>query len=326
MSHLVNIFSSNKTQRSPVKKPDNLMLMETSNLDGVGEVGQRLTPSDDSEHLRRKRKIDEISKNGSKDDDIIDVHNDISNRHLSDQLKTLFDLIASTSKTHSEEISSVKTDLTKNIQAISEKVNQIEADVCSLKSNVQNIDKKVDNVSKTADMNKTIINSMMQENLSKCMDIDGLDKNVIEKAKDLKSLAQEVINSFNIKINADEIERVSKKEIRKEQNGNTSTRLLLLVHFKDFETKVKILRAKMTIKDNRNIFFNATLTPTNRYLMMNAKKLAKKANLKVFFKSGKVNVEKSNKEIITIANDKDLSVLESYINENNQVQPVTSNV
>jgi hypothetical protein len=310
-----------KTQRSPVKKPDEPILMETTSVD-------------DTEHLHvgrkyeKKRKIEEISKNGSKDDDdIVQDANEISNKYLSDQLKTLFDLIASTSKTHSEEISSVKTDLAENIQAVSVKVNQIEADVSSLKSNVQNMEKKIDNVSKTADMNKAIINSMMQENLNKCMDIDGLDKNLIEKAKDLKLLALEIINSFNIPINADEIDRVSKKEIRKDENGNISTRFLLLVHFKDFETKVRILRSKMTVKDNRNIFFNATLTPTNRYFMMSAKKIAKKANLKVFFKSGKVNVEKLNKEIITIANDKDITILESYINEiqgNLQVQSTTN--
>jgi len=37
-------------------------------------------------------------------------------------------------------------------------------------------------------------------------------------------------------------------------------------------------------------------------------------NLKVFFKSGKVNVEKPNKEIITIKSESDILALESYVN------------
>lgn len=310
MSHLTPIFNpSPKIRRSPVKKLDNSPMTEMKCVD-------------DLEHLSRKRKIEEINDGSSKHDDLDDVdqHNDISNKHLSNQLKTLFDLIASTSRMHSEEISSAKTDLTKSMHAISDKVNQIEANVSSLQSNVQDIDKKVDIVSKTADLNKKLINIMMQENLSKCMDIDGIDRNVVEKATNLKSLALEVISSFNIIINTDDIDRVSKKELRKEENGDTIVRFILLVHFKDFETKVRVLRTKMSIKDGRNIYFNATLTPTNRFFMRSAKKLAKKANLKVFFKSGKVNVEKTNKEIITIASESDISVLESYVTgfQNNQ--------
>ena len=310
MPLLAPIFNpSPKIRRSPVKKLDNSPMTEMKSLD-------------DLEHLRRKRKIEEINDCSSKDDDLdnVDQHSDISNEHLSNQLKILFDLIASTSRTHSEEISSAKTDLTNSMHAISVKVNQIEENVSSLQSNVQDIDKKVDSVSKTADLNKKLINIMMQENLSNCMDIDGIDRSVVEKATSLKSLALEVISSFNIIIHADDIDRVSKKELRKDENGNATIRFILLVHFKDFETKVRVLRTKMSIKDTRNIYFNATLTPTNRFFMRSAKKLAKKANLKVFFKSGKVSVEKSNKEIITIASESDISVLESYITgiQNNQ--------
>jgi len=63
-----------------------------------------------------------------------------------------------------------------------------------------------------------------------------------------------------------------KREIRKDDNGNAKIRVLLLVYFKEFETKLRVMRTKMNIKDNRDIFFSATLTPTNRFFMSSAKK------------------------------------------------------
>jgi len=51
-------------------------------------------------------------------------------------------------------------------------------------------------------------------------------------------------------------------------------------------------------------------------------------NLKVFFKSGKVNVEKPNKEIITITSESDILALESYVNgiQQNQQNHLALNI
>ncbi|KAL7024411.1 hypothetical protein ACKWTF_013026 [Chironomus riparius] len=303
MAHLQNIFSSTqKTIRSPNKKSDDLIINDVDMAE--------------SEHLSKKRK-NELLNDGKLivelDDDY--QESEISNVHLSNQMKSLHDLIASTSQKHSNEISSVKTDLSQKIQEVSEKVVLMETKVESIQSNVEVIDVKVIEVAKAAQMNKNMINNMMQENLSKCMDIDGIEKSVIDKAPDLKSLALQIISSYNITITADEIDRVSKREIGKDDNSAAKPRTILLVHFKEFEAKLRILRTKRNIKDSRNIFFNATLTATNKYFMMSARKLTKDVGLKVFFKSGKTNVEKLDKQILTIMNESDLSSLETYINE-----------
>lgn len=300
-----------KIHRSPTKKLNDNQLIN-------------INPTDDNEHIKRKRKIDEINDDTSSNE-FDEESDEISNKHLSDQLKNLFELIASTSRTHSDEISTVKIELSKKIETISDKVNQIESDVGSLHSKVHNIDSKVNEVSKIAQMNKKLVNNMLQDNLSKCMDIDGVDKNVIEKATDLKALALEVISSFKIKIDAEDIDRVSKKEIRKDEDGSFKMKCMLMVFFKEFETKLRILRSKRSVDDNREIFFNATLTPINRYFMMQARKKAKKAGLKVFFSSGRINVQKLNKEILTIETENDLIALDKYVNEN-QHQAQTSSM
>ncbi|KAL7019966.1 hypothetical protein ACKWTF_011324 [Chironomus riparius] len=302
MSHVSSIFgTTQKTIRSPNKKSDDQHLNDV--------------PMVDSERLAKKRK-NEMLNDGKLIVELDEEKHDseISNLQLSIQMKGLYDLIANTSQKHSNEISSVNADLSQKIQAVSKKMNKMEEKVESLESNVKVVDEKVMDIAKAAQMNKVMINNMLQENISKCMDIDGIDKSVVDNATDLKSLAVQIISSFNITIKADEIERVSKKEIGKDDNNKTvKARTILLVHFKEFEDKLRILRAKRNINDGRNIYFNATLTPTNKYFMMSARKLTKAVGLKVFFKSGKVNVEKADKGIITIASESDLNNLESYV-------------
>lgn len=69
------------------------------------------------------------------------------------------------------------------------------------------------------------------------------------------------------------------------------------------------------IKENSQIFFNATLTPVNSYFIVNSKKTARNTGLKVFFTSGKVHVEKANKQNMMIQSDEDLSIFKSYVKE-----------
>lgn len=135
----------------------------------------------------------------------------------------------------------------------------------------------------------------------------------------MKTLTVEVISSFNINISSEDIESASKKEIK---NDNEQSKHIMVVHFKDFETKIRTIRAKKNGKDNREIYFNASLTGSNRYFMMNAKKKPKQAGLKAFFSARKVKVEKHNKQVINIENEGDLDLLEKYINEmkNNKTQ------
>lgn len=318
---MVNLFNpSPKTPRTPVKSPNNSAFVIVNPM-----------IESEAEHLARKRKIGEVNKVEGMSNDVNQVDaNDlllpIDNDDVSKQLQSIFALILSTSRKHSEEIASLKTDLTQKIQDISERVNLVESDISNLQSQVKSIDNKFGSVSKATQLNNKLINNMMQENLIKCMDIDGIDNNTIESTNDLKKLATDVINSYNIAIDSEEIERVSKKQIKKEEDSIAKSRTILMVHFKEFEAKLRVMRSKKDIKDNK-IFFNASLTPLNKYFLMNAKKSARNAGLKVFFTSGKVHVEKPDKQIITIQSDKDLDDLKMFVDEiksKNPKQPSTS--
>lgn len=299
MAHESDVFSpSTRTLRSPPK---------ISEVNQLTEV--MLVEDSNSEPLKRKRKLELVNDGNNAIDNAASV---ISNEQLSNQMKCISELIASSSQKHSDEILSVKADLSQQIQVIAERVSQIETNVVSLDSRVEDIKCKYNVVSKTAQTNKALINNIMQESLSKCMDIDGVSKSLMDEASDLKALTLDIISSFNIAISDQEIERVSKKDIKK-NDGSVST--LLMVHFRDFDSKIRVMRAKRSNKESRNIYFNASLTPLNKYFMMNARKTVKNAGLKVFFKSGKVYVEKANKQIFAITCDEDLAAMESYVKE-----------
>lgn len=319
MAHLVNIFNpSIKTPRSP----------PNSSNDSAFSIASPMDESD-TEHPSRKRKIGDVNNSEvpGKDVDLMNENvNHINNDDILQQLKSITALIESTSRKHSEEIESLRNDLTQKIQVISDRVNVVESDISTLQSQVKTIDDKFGNVSKASQLNNKLINNLMQENLIKCMDIDGVDCNAIETTNDIKQLATDVINSFNIAINYEEIDRVSKKEIKKDENGITKSKTILIVQFKEFETKLKVLRSKKNIKDSK-IYFNATLTPLNKYFLMNAKKVARNAGLKTFFTSGKVHVEKPDKKTIIIQSDDDLNELKLYVNEikSKNVQQSSSN-
>lgn len=272
-----------KTMRSPVSK-ENIPV----------------TPLQQDERLK-KRKINEINNNDYMSDDE-ECARPVSNEDI-------YKLIKAQSALDSNERKLIKDELTSEIRSINEKIISIE-------NNVKEIDKKVDAVTLLAQQNKKIINSLCQDKIDKSMEIDGIQKRIIDECRDLRKLAVETIESFKIKISVIDIERVTKKDVQiKNSNGNKSDKTILTVHFKEFETKLNVMREKRKIKDDRKIFFNPSLTPTNRFLMGNARNTAKLKNLKVFFKNGRVNVEKSNKEIMVIENEDDLVKLKIYVEE-----------
>lgn len=274
---------SAKTTRSPTLNDCNML-----------QISQHTQQQDDQDRLK-KRKHNELNDEENKDHEKIISNNDI------------YDLIMQKSAQDSNERNLIKEEITREIRSINEKIKKLE-------ENVQAIDAKVDNVSALAQQNSKLINSLYQDKIDKCMEIDGLQRNIIEECQDLKTLALETIESFKIKIDALDIERVIKRDIpMKESNGVRGSKALLIVHFKDFDTKLRVLRGRRGIKDIRGIYFNTSLTASNRSMMTRAKKIAIKKNLKVFFKNSKVHVEKENKSLMVIECDKDLNELEKYV-------------
>jgi hypothetical protein len=264
--------------------------------------------TDDKENLKKRRynQINNESLSGTEEG--------TSNPHVNQTISNadIFNLIKVQSSKDSKERLMIKEELTNEIRYLNEKIVAIE-------SNVSRIDKKVDAVTLLAEQNRKLINNLCQDKIDKCMEIDGIQRAVIEECQDLKKLALDTIASFKIEIAEVDINRVSKKIINyKDKDGNSNTKSILMVHFNEFDKKLKVMKEKRAVKENRKIYFNASLTATNRTLMKKAKNLISNKNLKIFFKNGKVHIEKRNKELMAIENDDDMLNLEQYVNSLNQ--------
>ena len=97
------------------------------------------------------------------------------NDHMSDEneenrpisIKDIYDLITAKSAEDSNERKLIRDEIKSVIRSINEKIVAIE-------HNVNEIDKKFDAVTLLAEQNKKIINSLCQERIDKCMEIDGI--------------------------------------------------------------------------------------------------------------------------------------------------------
>lgn len=222
-------------------------------------------------------------------------------------LEDIYNLIQMKSSQDSKERQLIKEELSSEIQEINKKIK-------SMEQNIQAIDQKVNNVTNLAQQNSNLINNLFQEKIEKCMEIDGIHNRLFDECQDLKKLAIETIESFKINVQEIDIDRVTKKNVQiKIGEGQKKDKTIMTVYFKDFETKLRVMREKRSIKDDREIYFNAALTHTNRSMMSSVRKIASKKNLKVFFKNGNVHVEKQNKDIMKIENENDLMKLKQYV-------------
>lgn len=193
---------------------------------------------DDNECLK-KRKYNDINGN-----DIMEYENSNDENETPISLKDIYDLINAKSAEDSRERLSIKNEITNEIKQINEKIVSIE-------HKVNKIEKKVDAVSLLAQQNKKIINSLCQEKMDNCMEIDGIQKKVIDECKDLKNLVIETIRSYKIDIAELDVERVTRKDFQqKDKNEKVTNRTVLSVRFREFETKLKVLREKRP----KNIF------------------------------------------------------------------------
>lgn len=193
------------------------------------------------------------------------------------------------------EIASLKGELTQQICDIRCSVDVMENKVGDLTTKVIGMDSRVDVVAKIANENRKMIGSYKQDKLDNFMEIDGIKKDVVNSTSDYKKLAIDVIKSFAISIEPAEIQHAFKKEITM-KNSNVKT--LVVVIFANINTKIRVMKEKRDIKDERTIYFNQSLTFINRNLIYKAKTIVGK-KLKVYFARGNVRVlKKDNKEII----------------------------
>lgn len=234
--------------------------------------------------------------------------------HEKTTLDDIINLIHEKSDKQSDKIDEMSSSLKNEMFNLKAELNE------NLQSSLQKINKKIDIVEGKADQSlqiamesqKFCINMMKQSRLENCMDITGLNFN--EEETDLKTIALNIIKSFNIQINDNDIKKVTSHEFKKSNNNNITNKILTVM-FNEIDTKIRVMHQKNKIKDNRGIFFSITLTPANGYYMRKSKYITKGTNIKPMFYDGAVHVKIREGNIMVIQSEDNLVTLKKCIEE-----------
>lgn len=162
-------------------------------------------------------------------------------------------------------------------------------------------------------------NEEQQERLRNCMDISGLPSNIFDSSN-LKEIASGVLNDHKIPHDTENILNVEKTEI-------SENKFILVVTFKSYEEKMRIMKLKRDFHKNKKfkIYFNHTLTSTNRVLFMQAKHLSSRFNLRVNITHGQIFISKSNgTQAVQIKSIEDLERIEQNGGLFNEAGPSSS--
>lgn len=223
--------------------------------------------------------------------------NNPDNCTVSDLAKIMMDFraeVKTSSDKQLDEIHDLRTDVNK-------KFDSIEKDMTTTKSLVKKNTTDIDYL-------KRRINQADQDKLAAHMEITGIDKKIIENAKqDLKKLTIDVITSFKIPIDPMAINHVYTKEIKK---PNFSKHVIIVV-FSSVEQKVVVMQKKREATETRQIYFDHQLTPLTRALLMEAKKTAKAIGAKsAYIRSGRVVIAKDDTTKVKVDTFEDLVKLQ----------------
>lgn len=291
--------------QQPKSAPE--QLQESKMLLSDDSEDELMTPSFSIKKVNLKRGGDKIERSND------DLHNTIVNLgiRLSNEFKT--------------ECQSIRQDLTKTLN---EKFD-------SLHENVEEIRSKVNKVEKSTEMNATrldqhgkILNRLLQEKLQNKMEINGIALPRLNDKNEIKKEVVKIIKSFGINLELDSIKSVYIRNVKGNDNSSQShNKQIINVEFKDFDTKVKVIRDKKKSKIRNGIFFDEALTPTNKFLIGKAKKMAKEKNFMVYLNNNRINIKKSENQIKWIEDEKDLEDVKNWeANEKTERQNTSNQI
>ena len=205
-----------------------------------------------------------------------------------------------------------KTDILSEIQAgRTDTVKRIESLRLDVDSKFSGVDRRVTGIESSLNVTNESINNIQlkldeleQARLATQMDITGLSTTAVtSQQKDARTLAHEIISSFGITIQLNELQHAFTRS-----TGPDKT--ILVVVFASIQSKSFVMREKRKIKDDRKIYFDHRLTPNIRTLFWSARSAVKVKRAKsAYIASGRVMLEKFDGSKVTVRSIKDLDTL-----------------
>jgi hypothetical protein len=227
-------------------------------------------------------------------------------------INDVYDFLINRFNGFSNEIKDMRADNTQFGNRMDEKIDSIKDLMNVTEQKLKTMDAKIDTNEKRIENNEKAMNFMMQEKLMNRMEISGFKSNSGNDKNMLRDEVVELLKSHNINIGSDDINFVFTKTINMNKNGIPESKSLIIVDFKEFGTKVSVMKEKRSSTKTNGVYFDNCLTPTNRSLMGSVKKIAKEKKFKTYISNNRIHAKKSENKVQTVEAASDLKIVESW--------------
>lgn len=165
---------------------------------------------------------------------------------------------------------------------ISKIVNEVQSRLNNFEKRIAALESSLDDVTEI----KNELNDLKQDSFENHMDIVGIATETVESNRTkIKSFTSDLLKSFGAAVEENAIQKVLIRTTPKDHR-------VLSVVLDNRQSKISIMKSKMNSKDDRKIYFEDRLTPTNRKLFHTARIALKEKRIKSYRKSwGRVTVE-----------------------------------
>jgi hypothetical protein len=209
---------------------------------------------------------------------------------------------------------SLNSELSTQIATMQTSLSAMQHSIGEVESKVKLSNKKVEESLKLAYQNKAAINMLFQCKLQNKIDIVGANLDMSLQGTELIAEVKQLVESFGIAINNQDIKHAYQRQIKK------TGALVVVVEFINLDTKIRVLKDKRQANNDRKIYFDNSLTPQNRYLMIKAREVAKERNFRVFMNGDQIHVKKDDQTKLVINDDCDIETIKSWASN----QPATN--
>lgn len=219
---------------------------------------------------------------------------------IDDITNAVMQQIAATQKASAEELASqvseiVKSEIAKHLEEIKEEFTEkISKTWTATKYVSQDVGKLTDNAASTfAELNKITsrLNAIEQEKFNNSLDISGIPVDDVDSRSSPNDAAAKILSSYKIA-------KFSSAHWRRVTTRSNERKCFLVVSFSSYTDKMIAMKRKREADHGKNctIFFNHSLTTSNRILFMQARKVSKSLNLKVTVSHGRIFMKNSGEE------------------------------
>lgn len=201
----------------------------------------------------------------------------------------------------------IKKSSDEQLSKFEEMRNEVNSKIDNANARIDVIATDVEKINDDVDILKSKLNDLDQDKFLDFMDITGISESVAKQFKsEAIALAHEIIKGYKINYDRSIIKRAYIREIK------LLNKFVLVVVFSDYDEKMKIIKSKRDLNDPGTIFFDHSMTPSTRKLLMTAKRRVKEIGARsAFLSRGRVFVAPNETSKIRINTFDDIKALKA---------------